>query len=131
MIFHDKVFELKDPVRLDMDVSLATINKDTGTVTLGEVKKGMEITAMSFSEQIKNIIPADSNSSQEIFYKLPKPAPIDEITILDTEKEKQQKKETKKEKKSLNLITLLWISLAVIGGLAVFELYIALKRYHR
>ncbi|MDB5221681.1 MAG: hypothetical protein JWN83_348 [Chitinophagaceae bacterium] len=117
MIFHDKVFELKESVKLDMDVSLATINKDTGIVSLSELKKGMEITAMSFSEEIKNIIPLDSNSSHEIFSKIPKPAPIDEITILDTEKEKQQKKEVKKEKKEFSLLTTLWISLAIIGGL--------------
>jgi transglutaminase-like putative cysteine protease len=122
MIFHDKVFVLKDPVQLDMDVSIATINKDTGAVTLGELKKGMEITAMSFSEQIKSIIPLDSNSSQEIFSKLPRPAPIDEITIIDTEKEKQLKKELKIAKKSLSLISLICISLAVISGLVLLVL---------
>ena len=122
MIFHDKVFELKEPVKLDMDVSIATINKDTGSVPLSELKKGMEITALSFSEQIKNIIPIDSNSSQEIFSKIPKPAPIDEITILDTEKEKQQKKEIKKEKEPFSLLGLLWISLAIIGGVILLIL---------
>ena len=122
MIFHDKVFELKEPVKLDMDVSLATINKDTGSVTLSELKKGMEITAMSFSEQMKNIIPIDSNSSREIFSKIPKPAPIDEITILDTEKEKQQKKEIKKEKEPFSLLKLLLVSLAIIGAVVLLML---------
>ena len=122
MIFHDKVFELKEPVKLDMDVSIATINKDTGIVSINDLKKGMEITAMSFSEQIKNIIPIDSNSSQEIFSKIPKPAPIDEITILDTEKEKQEKKEIKKVKEPLSLLTLLWISLAIIGAIVLLIL---------
>jgi transglutaminase-like putative cysteine protease len=122
MIFHDKVFELKETVNLDMDVSIATINKDTGIVSLSDLKKGMQITAMSFSEQIKNIIPIDSNSSQEIFSKIPKPAPIDEITILDSEKEKQAKKEIKKIKEPLNLLTLLWISLAIICSLVLLVL---------
>jgi hypothetical protein len=133
MIFHDKVFELKDHVQLNMDVSIATINRDTGAVSLSDLKKGMEITAMSFSEQIKNIIPLDSNSSQEIFSKIPKPAPIDEITILDTEKEKQQKKELKKSKQSFSLISLLWISLAVLGGivLLIFSLPWLIYRWFR
>ena len=122
MIFHDKVFELKETVNLDMDVSIATINKDTGIASLSDLKNGMEISAISFSEQIKNIIPVDSNSSKEIFSLLPKPAPIDEITILDTEKEKQQKKEIKKEKKEFSLLTVLWISLAVIGGVVLLIL---------
>ena len=34
MIYHDKTFDLKEPVMLDMDVSLATINKDSGSVPL-------------------------------------------------------------------------------------------------
>lgn len=133
MIFHDKVFELKEPVKLDMDVSIATINKDTGIVSLSDLKKGMEISAISFSEDIKNIIPVDSNSSQEIFSKIPKPAPIDEITILDTEKEKQQKKEIKKEKASFDLLKLLWISLAVIGAivLLIFSLPWIIYRWFR
>ena len=122
MIFHDKVFELKKGVNLDMDVSIATVNKDTGIVPLSDLKKGMEITALSFSEQIKNIIPVDSNSSDEIFSRLPKPAPIDEINILETEKEKQLKKEVKKERKPVDLLRLLWISLAVIGGMVLLAL---------
>jgi hypothetical protein len=133
MIFHDKVFELKQPVNLDMDVSIATINEDTGIVSLPELKRGMEISAISFSEQIKNIIPIDSNSAGEIFSKLPKPAPIDEITILDTEKEKQQKKVVKKEKESFSFLKLLWITLAIISGIAllIFSLPWLIYRWFR
>jgi transglutaminase-like putative cysteine protease len=122
MIFHDKVFELTESVKLDLDVSIATINKDTGIVSLSDVKKGMEISAISFSENIKNIIPLDSNSSKEIFSLLPRPVPIDEVTILETEKEKLQKKEVKKEKKEFSLMTVLWISLAVFGGIVLLVL---------
>lgn len=122
MIFHDKIFELEKAVKINMDVSIATINKDTGIVSLSDVKKGMEISAISFSEDIKNIIPIDSNSADEIFSKLPRPVPIDEITILETEKERQQKKEAKKEKKPFSLMKLLWISLVVISGLVLLIL---------
>lgn len=122
IIFHDKIFELKETVKLNMDVSLATINKDTGAVSLSELKKEMQISAISFSEQIKNIILADSNNSQEIFLKLPKPAPIDEITILDTEKEKLQVKKSKANSKAFSLLRLLWITLAIIGGLVLLIL---------
>ncbi|MDQ6758059.1 MAG: transglutaminase-like domain-containing protein [Bacteroidota bacterium] len=117
MIFHDKTFDLKEPVYLDMDVSIATINKDTGSVLLSELKQGMQITALSFSEQFKNIIPVDSNSSKEIFLKIPHPAPIDEIRIQDTKKEKQQKEQPKKEKRSLSITKLILLSLAILGGI--------------
>ena len=67
-------------------------------------------------------MPVDSNSSREIFSKLPKPAPIDEVTILDPEKEKQDKKEIKKTKESFSLLQLLWITLSVIGGIIIIVL---------
>ncbi len=87
LIYHDKTFDINDAVPLKMDVSLASITKDTGEVALSELKKGNEITALSFSEQFKNILFKDSNRYQEIFEKIPKPAPIDEIKIIDSTKE--------------------------------------------
>ena len=133
MIFHDKTFDLKDPVMLNMDVSIATISKDTGSVPLSELKQGMLITALSFSEQFKNIIPIDSNSSKEIFSKIPHPAPMDEIRIQDTEKEKQQKQQPKKEKKSFSITKFILISLAIIGGiiLLIFSLPWLIYRWFR
>jgi protein-glutamine gamma-glutamyltransferase len=114
MIYHDKTFDLKEPVMLDMDVSLATISKDSGQVPLSELQKGNEITALSFSEQFKNINLKDSNDYREIFAKIPKPAPVDEIKIIDVQKEKKQpKKETMK--KPMSLTRLLWTGLAVIA----------------
>jgi hypothetical protein len=113
MIYHDKTFDLKEPVMLNMDVSLATISKDSGLVPLSELQKGNEITALSFSEQFKNIILKDSNDYREIFEKIPNPAPVDEIKIIDAQNEKQPvKKGTRKEHVSLSRIV--WTGLAVI-----------------
>ncbi len=113
MIYHDKTFDLKNPVPLDMDVSLATISKDSGQVPLSELKKGNEITALSFSEQFKNIAVKDSNNYREILDKIPRPAPIDEIKIIDSTKEKQQaNKEIKKH--SISLTRAIWIGIAII-----------------
>jgi protein-glutamine gamma-glutamyltransferase len=124
LIYHDKVFELKDAVKIDMDVSIATINKDTGTVALSELKIENEITALSFSEQFKNIKLTDSNSSAEIFSKIPRPAPIDEIQILNTEKEKSEITETKKEKTHISISELVLNGLFIIAAiiLLVFSL---------
>src|SRR5665213_2886986 len=105
MIFRDKTFDLKKPAVLDMDVSLATVSRDSGQVSLSELRRGNEITALSFSEQFKNIALKDSNSYEEIFQKIPIPAPIDEIQIIDSTQEKQQaKKEIKKESLSFSQI---------------------------
>ncbi len=116
LIYHDKTFDLKDPTSLDMDVSLATIFKDSGQVPLGELHKGNEITALSFSEQFKNLNLKDSNDYHEIFEKTPKPAPIDEIKIIDSTKEKQ-KPISQKKSSQISLTTILWTIIATIGFL--------------
>ena len=114
MIYHDKTFDLKKPVMLNMDVSLATVSKDTGQVPLSELQKGNEITALSFSEEFKNIALRDSNDYKEIFEKIPKPAPIDEIKIIDSTREKRQ--ETKEiRKQPVNFTTLLWLSISIFA----------------
>ena len=113
MIYHDKTFDLKKSVPLDMDVSLATISRDSGEVPLSELKKGNEITALSFSEQFKNISLKDSNSYEEIFRKIPAPTPIDEIKILDTTREKQQPQNTIK-KQPLSMSGLVWTGIAIL-----------------
>jgi transglutaminase-like putative cysteine protease len=114
MIYHDKTFGLTEPVMLNMDVSIATISRDSGQVPLSELQRGNEITALSFSEQFKNIILKDSNDYREIFAKIPNPAPIDEIKIIDAQKEKEQvKKETRKKPMSFSRIV--WTGFAVVA----------------
>ena len=123
MIYHDKTFDLKKPVTLNMDVSLATISRDSGEVPLSELKKGNEITALSFSDQFKNISLKDSNSYEEIFQKIPKPVPIDEIKIIDSTKEQQRvTKEIKKQPVSLTKIVWITISILVLLVLLIFSL---------
>ena len=119
MIYHDKTFDVKEPVHLDMDISLATVSRDSGEVPLGQLQKGNEITALSFSEQFKNIALKDTNSYEEIFEKIPNPAPIDEIKILDTSQEKQAvKKEVPRQPKSL--AQLAWIGGTIILSCILF-----------
>ncbi|KAA9038611.1 transglutaminase domain-containing protein [Ginsengibacter hankyongi] len=123
MIYHDKTFDLKKPVTLNMDVSLATITRDSGEVPLSELKVGNEITALSFSDQFKNISLKDSNSYQEIVEKIPTPAPIDEIKIIDSTKEQQQiAKEIKKQPASLTKIIWIAISILALFILLIFSL---------
>ena len=132
MIYHDKTFDLKENVQLDMDVSLATISRDSGEVPLSELKTGNEITALSFSDQFKNLPLRDTNSYTEILQKIPKPVPIDEIKIIDSTAEKMQpKKEIKKE--PLNVSRIVWASVAIISFfiLLIFTLpWIIFQRFH-
>ena len=116
MIYHDKTFELAEPVSLDMDVSMATISRDSGQVSLSELQRGNQITALSFSEQFKNISLKDSNDYKEIFAKIPRPAPIDEIKISDTAQEKKSGSPIKK-KEPLSISKILWTSVAIAAFL--------------
>ncbi|MEO6221428.1 MAG: hypothetical protein ABIO81_13430, partial [Ginsengibacter sp.] len=106
----------KEPFDLDMDVTLAIISRDSGQVSISDLKRGTQITALSFSEQFKNIDLKDSNDYKEIFLKIPKPAPIDEIKILDTTKEKQVFKPSKKSQ-PLSISKIVWIVISVIAFL--------------
>ena len=122
LIYHDKTFDLKDPVSIKMDLSIATIHRDTGMVSISDLVKGMEVTALSFSEQIKNQPPNPGDEVEALIAKLPKPAPIDEVRILDTEKEKKEIKKEKKIKQPISLWTIFWIALAALGALGLILL---------
>ncbi len=118
MIYHDKTFELKEPVNLNMDVSLATISRDSGQVSLSELQRGNQITALSFSEQFKNISLKDSNDYKEILAKIPRPAPIDEIKIVDTTKAKQDARPIKKSQPP-GIAQIIWVTIGVIALLVL------------
>jgi transglutaminase-like putative cysteine protease len=118
MIYYDKTFDLKSPVLLDMDVSLASISKDSGQVPLSELEKGNEITALSYSEQFNNIALKDSNSYQEILSKIPRPAPIDEIKVIDTTQEKKSPLNTL-TKQPMTFSQMLWIAISIIAAIVL------------
>lgn len=124
MIFKDKVFDLDKAIEINMDISLASISKDTGAVPISMLVHGIEITALSFSEQFKNIILNDGDNANDIFVKIPKLAPIDEIRLPDTEKEKQQKQAVKKDKKPFDFFQWLCAALIAIAALIVLVFFI-------
>ncbi|MEP6615883.1 MAG: transglutaminase-like domain-containing protein [Ginsengibacter sp.] len=114
LIYHDRVFDLREGIRTELDVSLATISKDTGTVQLKDLSTGNEITALSFSETLKDI-QLDSSGSQGLLQKIPTPVPIDEIKIIPIKKEHGEKKEILQTKHHLSLTKLLFAGLFLLG----------------
>ncbi|MEO5647128.1 MAG: transglutaminase-like domain-containing protein, partial [Chitinophagaceae bacterium] len=133
MIYHDKVFEVEQPFDMQLDVSIATITKDTGTVPLSSLQKGNEVTALSFSEQFKSLPPAETDKLANIRQKIPIPAPIDEIRILDPNKEKEKKPEAKKKEEPFDLWNIVWMTLGIIGGtlLLIFSLPVLIYQYYK
>ncbi len=123
LLFHDKDYETEKAKNIQLDISLATVSRDTGTVALSEIKKGMHITAASYAEALKNISANDDDSMLSIFVKIPKPVPVDQIKITDPESAAQQKKkEAEAQQQPTDWIKILWVTLSIIAGIALLVL---------
>lgn len=119
ILYHDKALnpEANKTITLNMDVSIATVTGDTGLVGLSDIKKGMEVVAVSYAEAIKNVPPTPEDNFNTIIGKLPKPVPIDEVKIMEPKQEEASAKEKSEEFTPFSWLQIFWISLAVIVGL--------------
>jgi hypothetical protein len=120
LLYHDEDIPTVLPKDLYMDVSVAAVTKDTGAGVLSDVKPGTNIVAISYAEVLKNIESNEMDSVGSIIKKIPKPAPIDEIKIMETEEQKNDRKKLEaKTAQPFDWVRALWITLAVILGFAV------------
>jgi hypothetical protein len=117
ILYHDKSYTTDQPKDLLLDVSIASITRDTGAATLSDVKPGTNIVAVSYAEAFKNLLSNESDDLNSLLTKSPKPAPIDEIKIMETEEQKKARNEkVAKADKPVDWVKALWITLGVIGG---------------
>ena len=130
LIYHDKTFELVKSVQISMDISLASVFKDSGSVNLSALSIGIEVTALSFSERFKSIIPSDKDSLKDILSKIPVPAPIDEIRITGTENAIQPKKASPTLKQPFSLLHILWLLLFILAIIGLIILAIPTLIYY-
>ena len=117
LLYHDEDYETELPKEMLMDVSLATVTKDTGEAKLSDVKPGTDIVSVSYAESLKEMEPSPIDTLGSIIQKLKKPVPIDDIKIMETELEKkarQQKAAVMDQ--PFNWVKALWIALAIIGA---------------
>ena len=120
LLYHDKDFLPSGKREILTDVSIATITADTGAVKLSSLKKGMHITAVSFAEILKNILPDKKDNLEAVVNRLPLPVPIDEVKVMS--KEELQKRNKKKEEavgEPIDWIKAGWVVLLVIAMLVV------------
>ena len=89
ILFHDKEFKsIKGTTDILLDVSLASIQKDSINIDLKQVKVGDSATAVSYADAIKKMQKGSSNESAEsIITKMATPAPMDDIYLKKTKKE--------------------------------------------
>jgi hypothetical protein len=120
LLYHDKDYETDAAPNVEMDISLATVSKDTGNVSLSAIKDGMHVTAASYADTLKNIEPTDDDSMVSILKKVVKPVPVDEIKIIEPESKEQQKKKAAEAKQQpIDWIQVLWTTLAIIAAIAL------------
>lgn len=120
MLFHDENIPAPESKDLLMDVSLAAVTRDTGEGKLSDIKTGTSIVAVSYAESMKNVMANETDNLASLIVKLPKPAPVDEIKIMETEEQKKERQtEQAKTAESFDWVKALWIGLAVIGGFII------------
>lgn len=90
VLFQDMPFAPEMPSPFELDVSLARVLKDTGQVPLITLVPGMNIVAVSFSDQFKDIKASKNDNWKSVSEKWPLPLPIDEIKIIAPEPETQK-----------------------------------------
>jgi hypothetical protein len=120
MLFHDENVPAPEARDLLMDVSIASITRDTGTGKLSDIKAGSNIVAVSYAEALKNIMSNETDNLASLIVKLPKPAPIDEIKIMETEQQKKERQKQQEEiSKPVDWARVLWSGLGILALLVL------------
>lgn len=89
-VFHDKEYRLKQPFVMTMDLSIASIQKDSAFLDLAAVHAGDSATAVSYADAFKNLTVPKGAKADKVVLRFPKPAPIDELHIRQHLKESKQ-----------------------------------------
>jgi hypothetical protein len=122
LLYWDQPYEVQPTTPMEMDLSLAKVLHDTGTVQLSQLKPGDNIVAVSYSLQFKELPPQEADSAASLMQRFPKPAPIDEIKIMLSEEEKAALDHKKTDTTPTNWPRVLWTGLAILGGLLLLAL---------
>ncbi|HET8572504.1 MAG TPA: transglutaminase-like domain-containing protein [Edaphocola sp.] len=92
-VFHDREYHLKQRREMVMDLSVASIQKDSAYIALRNVHAGDSATAVSYAEAFKDFPPSGRrDNASAIVEHFPYPAPIDELHIKKQYQDAQQVK---------------------------------------
>jgi transglutaminase-like putative cysteine protease len=124
ILYHDKPFSTKNPVTVQMDLAVATIMKDTGSVPISTIKNGMEVSAISYAEAFKKLPPKDGDDFTSLINQSPQPAPIDQVKIMDKDKQDENAYNKKENDHPTDWWKVLWTTLICIVGVVLLALSI-------
>lgn len=116
LLYHDKPYKIDPARKLQLDISMARVLRDTGQVDPASLVPGLDIVAVSFAEVFKNLRATPNQKVADIMAAWPEVLPIDEIKIIDPQA--QAKEEDNKQK----LTAIPWRSLLLWGSIALAAL---------
>lgn len=124
ILFHDKEYKVKQgSTDVLLDVSIATIQKDSANIDLKEVHIGDSATAVSYAEVLKKMPDGKNGETAEmILSRMVSPAPIDDVYLKKTPEQirEEQLQKIKAAQPFSYQLLLLRIGVAVIVLLLLF-----------
>jgi transglutaminase-like putative cysteine protease len=121
LVYFDKEYVLDSPSVLKLDVSLATLYRDSIHVKPRDVKNGDKGLAISFT-RTDDVVESKNNSITSVLKNLPSPVPVDEFRI-EVKKNEQKTPETSVDKNSEKTHNL-WIALITIAAILLVALIV-------
>lgn len=124
-VFHDKEYHLQQAQPLVMDLSIASIQKDSDFVLLRDVHAGDSATAVSYADAFKDLsFPGRHGNALAIVEHFPHPASIDELHIKKQYKDNQQAEAPMKQQERnadwLQLLEALGVAILLILMILLF-----------
>ncbi len=119
MVFHDQEYIFPDARELMLDMSIASVRRDSIDIPLAELHAGDSATAVSYAEAFKNMKPNGNTDVNALVNKFPDPAPIDELHVKPGNNKEQQSAATEEERQSATnwkaVLTATAISIGIIA----------------
>jgi len=134
MVFHDKEYQLGQPVIIDMDLKIAAIRIDSNEVPISNVHIGDSATAVSYADAMKKLEASDNEKGEAIIKRFPNPAPIDEVYLKRKDKIKREDTPpVAKKEKPTDWKKMFWTSVGITGLalLLFFLLPVFILAYYR
>lgn len=132
MVFKDKPYDNLQEQQVQLDLSVATIMKDSLKIPVTALNVADSVTAVSFAEAFKPIEAPQNAEGKSLLKIFPSPAPIDEVQVKVPHIPDQLViGEREKQAKTPVWQTVLWVTGAVILlGLIIFWLLAPLYRLY-
>ncbi|MDR1593516.1 MAG: transglutaminase-like domain-containing protein [Prevotellaceae bacterium] len=125
LVYFDNEYTLETPHNVKLDMSLATLYKDSVHIKLHEIRKGDRGLAISFTHT-DDVVKSKNLSISAVLKKLPSPVPIDEFR-LEVKKEEQKPADDTSTDASKKKAYNLWITVIIFVAILFIALIMMLS----